>query len=125
MGYEAIEPVLLHARAILKVGVAGLEPATPCSQGRRACHCATPRNWLWRQDSNLQLTLVNSQALCRLSYARISMSLKSCAKRSEDLIGPPEGGTTNGTALPIRILVPGLAPCGKRQPTARRGLGLS
>src|SRR5262245_52203775 len=57
----------------LLVGVAGLEPATPCSQGRRARHCATPRNWLWRQDSNLQLSLVNSQALSLLSYTRISM----------------------------------------------------
>src|SRR5262249_58393751 len=72
-GHEYIEPLLLHAR-VTKVGLAGLEPATPCSQGRRSRHCATPRNWLWRQDSNLQLSLVNSQALCRLSYTEFQHS---------------------------------------------------
>ena len=78
--------------AVIKVEVAGLEPATPCSQGRRACHCATPRNWLWRKDRKLQLALVTSQALRLLNYARISMFIGPRGWRSVGSASPPLRG---------------------------------
>ena len=71
---EALTGFIDHFFAKKMVGVAGVEPATSCSQSKRASHCATPRRCCSYKILHLS-PLFKFNTIKRLDFSLIKLIL--------------------------------------------------